>query len=71
MRASPPGNYTLVVPTQAGEDIEPREFEGDVAKREGMGGLAAIDEITMVCCPDLMTLARTATTRSFATCRAR
>ena len=32
------------------------DFAGDVAKREGIGGLAAVDEITMVCVPDLMTL---------------
>ena len=35
----------------------PSQFEGDVAKREGMGGLAAVDEITMVCCPDAVTFA--------------
>ena len=35
----------------------PRDFEGDVAKREGMGALAGVDEITMVCVPDLMALA--------------
>jgi hypothetical protein len=50
-----PGNYTLSMPKQAGEDISPSQFEGDVAKREGMGGLAAVDEVTMVICPDLMT----------------
>ena len=38
------------------EAVEPtssrrREFEGDVAKREGMGGLAAVDEVTMVGLP--------------------
>ena len=27
----------------------PATFEGDVARREGIGGLAAIDEVTMVC----------------------
>ena len=34
----------------------PSDFEGDVAERKGMGGFAAVDEITMVCMPDLMTL---------------
>ena len=29
----------------------PIEFEGDVAKRAGMGGLAAVDEVTMLVCP--------------------
>jgi uncharacterized protein len=37
-----PGNYTLSMPKQAGEDISPSQFEGDVARREGMGGLAAV-----------------------------
>jgi phage tail sheath protein FI len=31
------------------------EFEGDTAKREGIGGLEALDDVTMVCAPDLMT----------------
>jgi uncharacterized protein len=34
-----------------------RDLRGDVAERRGVGGLAAIDEITMVCMPDAMTLA--------------
>jgi phage tail sheath protein FI len=52
-----PGKYTLAMPKQSGDDITPQQFEGDVAKREGMGGLAAVDEVTMVICPDLMTFA--------------
>ena len=39
------------------EKLSAGEFEGDVARREGMGSLAAIDEVTMVCAPDLMMLA--------------
>ena len=35
----------------------PRDLGGDVAERSGLGGLAAIDEVTMVCMPDAMTLA--------------
>ena len=35
----------------------PRELGGDVAERSGLGGLAAIDEVTMVCMPDAMALA--------------
>jgi uncharacterized protein len=35
----------------------PRDLSGDVAERRGLGGLAAIDEITMACMPDAMTLA--------------
>jgi Bacteriophage tail sheath protein len=52
------GKYTLAMPKQSGEDLSPQNFEGDVARREGMGSLAAIDEVTMVICPDLMTFAK-------------
>jgi phage tail sheath protein FI len=52
------GKYQLTVPAIAAGEVKPSEFEGDVAKREGMGGLAAVDEVTMVCIPDLMTLAK-------------
>lgn len=31
------------------------EFQGDVAQRTGLGGLEALDDVTMVCIPDLMT----------------
>jgi hypothetical protein len=50
------GSYTLSAPAQPAEEVKPRDFEGDVARRKGMGGLAAVDEITMVCMPDLMTV---------------
>src|SRR5215203_3792432 len=50
------GTFTLSKPAAKPEAIKPNHFEGDVAKRQGMGGLAAVDEITMVCMPDLMTL---------------
>jgi hypothetical protein len=52
-----PGKFTLSMPKQSGDSITTSQFEGDVAKREGMGGLAAVDEVTMVVCPDLMTFA--------------
>lgn len=32
----------------------PKVYEGDVADRSGIGGFEAIDEITMICAPDLM-----------------
>jgi uncharacterized protein len=35
----------------------PRDLGGDVAERRGVGSLAAIDGITMVCMPDAMALA--------------
>jgi hypothetical protein len=51
------GTFTLSTPAVAVEKVEASDFEGDVARRKGMGGLAAVDEITMVCMPDVMTLA--------------
>jgi phage tail sheath protein FI len=50
------GSYTLSAPAQSADDLKPTHFEGDVATRRGMGSLAAVDEITMVIMPDLMTL---------------
>jgi len=51
------GTYTLSAPSAPAEEVKATDFEGDVARRQGMGGLAAVDEITMVCMPDAMTLA--------------
>lgn len=51
-----PGSYTLSSPARSPEKVKSTDFEGDVARRQGMGGLAAVDEITMVCMPDLMNL---------------
>jgi phage tail sheath protein FI len=50
------GTYTLSAPSAAAEEVKATDFEGDVARRQGMGGLAAVDEVTMVCMPDAMTL---------------
>jgi phage tail sheath protein FI len=50
------GSYNLVAAAVAPTDLGPSDFEGDVARRQGIGGLAAIDEVTMVVVPDLMTL---------------
>jgi hypothetical protein len=50
------GSYTLSAPAQKMSSIKPTDFEGDVARRKGMGSLAAVDEITMLIMPDLMTL---------------
>jgi phage tail sheath protein FI len=51
------GTYTLSAPKVSAEEVKATDFEGDVARRQGMGGLSAVDEITMVCMPDAMTLA--------------
>jgi phage tail sheath protein FI len=56
-RAPAAGSYELTLRSVPAEQIEAKHFEGDVARREGMGSLAAVDEITMLCLPDLMTLA--------------
>jgi hypothetical protein len=56
-RRPPTGTYTLVAPVIASTEIAvtPSDFEGSPAARTGMGGLEAIDDITMVIAPDLMT----------------
>jgi phage tail sheath protein FI len=51
------GSYKLSAPSIDPSKVKPTHFEGDVARRKGMGGLAAVDEITMVVMPDIMTLA--------------
>ncbi|MDQ4048461.1 MAG: phage tail sheath subtilisin-like domain-containing protein [Actinomycetota bacterium] len=51
------GTYTLSTPAISKDAVGPGHFEGDVARRRGMGGLAAIDEVTMLAMPDLMTFA--------------
>ena len=58
LRVPAAGTYKLSLPAVPAGDVSPGEFEGDVAKRRGIGGLAAVDEITMVCVPDLMTLSK-------------
>ena len=55
-RAPAAGTFSLVSAAVAPTGLGASDFEGDVAKRQGMGGLAAVDEVTMVCMPDLMTL---------------
>ena len=52
------GSYSLVAASQAPTDLAPKDFEGDVAKRQGMGSLAAVDEVTMVVMPDVWTLTK-------------
>src|SRR5213075_3321174 len=51
------GTYRLSAPSIDPAKVKPTHFEGDVARRRGMGGLAAVDEVTMICIPDIMTLA--------------
>jgi phage tail sheath protein FI len=50
------GTYTLSAPSVSVDEVTPAQFEGDVSKRQGMGGLAPVDEVTMVVMPDIMNL---------------
>jgi phage tail sheath protein FI len=51
-----PGNYTLSVPSVALERITATDFEGNVASRTGMGSASALDEVTMLVMPDIVSL---------------
>lgn len=56
-RAPAPGTYPLAIPSQtttALVPVTPADFEGDVTQRDGLGGLEAVDEVTMVAAPDAM-----------------
>ena len=50
------GTYTLSVPSVAVEKVDAATFEGDVATRKGIGGVAALDEVTMLVMPDIVNL---------------
>ncbi len=56
-RAPAPGTYPLALPsatTTAVVPVTPADYEGDVTQRDGLGGLEAVDEVTMVLAPDAM-----------------
>ncbi len=56
-RAPAPGSYALrPAETQAlsVKSTSPDLYQGNVADRSGLGGFEAIDDITMVACPDVM-----------------
>ena len=56
-RAPAPGTYPLALPastTTAVVPVTPSDYEGDVTQRDGLGGLEAVDEVTMVLAPDAM-----------------
>ncbi len=46
---------TLTIPTNLLEAPKASEFRGDVSDRQGVEGLEVLDDVTMVCVPDLMT----------------
>jgi hypothetical protein len=58
-RRPQPGVYQLSGGAEATTEISPAEYQGDVSERTGISGLEAIDEITMVCVPDLMSAVAT------------
>ena len=58
-RAPNPGSYSLAVSeakTTALAKISSDDIVGDAAERTGISGFEVAEEITMVCCPDLMAL---------------
>jgi Bacteriophage tail sheath protein len=58
LRIPATGKYSLSVPSMPAGEIEAGDFEGDVAKRRGMGSLAALTEVSMVVMPDVMALGK-------------
>ena len=56
LRAPATGKFALSIPSIPAGDLDASDFEGDVAKRQGLGSLAAVDEVTMLVMPDAMTL---------------
>ncbi len=55
-RAPKEGKYTLTAQAPKTADLSSGDFEGDAAKRVGMGGLVAIEEVSIVCMPDAVKL---------------
>jgi phage tail sheath protein FI len=56
-RLPAPGTYPLALPDTAALATVPQSpdaYEGNVADRSGLGGLEAIEQITMVAAPDVM-----------------
>jgi phage tail sheath protein FI len=48
------GEIALAAPAPAPERVDSNAYVGNSADRTGFGGLEAIDEVTMLCVPDLM-----------------
>ena len=51
-----PANATITLAAQPSTEValRPGDYIGDTAERTGFGGLAAVDDVTMICVPDLM-----------------
>ncbi len=50
------GTYSLTAPSVPASEVTADDFEGDVATRRGMGGTEALDEVTMLVMPDIVSL---------------
>jgi uncharacterized protein len=55
-KAPKTGTYELSVTADPGEPLSAQDVAGDEARRTGIGGLVAVDEVTMLCVPDLVNL---------------
>jgi phage tail sheath protein FI len=54
-RAPEMGSYLLKMPPMATvPQVQSQHFTGDVIERSGLEGLEIAEDVTMVCCPDLM-----------------
>lgn len=52
----PAGELNLEVPgASKGDKVSLSDYQGEAAARTGLGGLAALPDLTMICAPDLMT----------------
>jgi len=49
------GKYALAGGAIQEKRITLKDYQGSVAERKGLGGLEALDDVTMICMPDLMT----------------
>jgi len=52
------GTYELTVSSDPADVLKAEDVAGDEARRTGIGGLVSVDEVTMLCVPDLVNLAQ-------------
>jgi hypothetical protein len=62
-RAPATGTYTLSPPAPEPSKVTPAEFEGDTARRKGLGSVAGMQEVSIVVMPDLWALGDDAAVR--------
>jgi hypothetical protein len=48
------GSYAMVKPAPADLQLNTNDVQGDIRARSGIAGLEAIEDVTIVCAPDLM-----------------